>query len=536
MSKILAIPVQKLFVVALVLKLGSSAIGWRINDPRWFGCAIPLAVMMAYIFIGNKRLDRTVSDEKFADSCYYLGFIFTITSIIFCLVDLPHIGTQMSDIAARFGVAMVSTVLGLGARVYLVSFRENIEDAVRSAEDGVIEATHRLREQFNIALQQLREFDAQVNEATTQSIAKVSVGIEALMQAQGERLSEFFDQLAQENAQAFDKALHEVKDASERLATCVDGYSAGMRNNLQSIEGQVTKSAQAVTQKLENTTFPGDYFAAKLTAPLERLAQSTGDIATTVNGAASDMRESVDAMRVATASMRARSGELDDMLERIVQLATTQDNLLAGSQTQLATLGVLTGTLCATQESLSTLNGNVQSHKGALAACTDAVTKQAEGLVLVTNTLHALGESLKSTDSRMQALQTANSGTTSELAKLGPGLADVTQQMQTTTVALAQITAVIGRQNAGFKELSLRIADANAIAAQTHALAKGTEERIAGEAHSFATRGHSPATTATQAPSAGGITVPSSGHTNGVLVPFPASPDALGSSRDQTDN
>lgn len=65
---------------------------------------------MAYVLLGLKRRDHDVTDEKFADTCYYLGFIFTITSIIFSLFDLPSIGTKLQEIAVRFGAAMVSDV------------------------------------------------------------------------------------------------------------------------------------------------------------------------------------------------------------------------------------------------------------------------------------------------------------------------------------------------------------------------------------------------------------------------------------------
>ena len=110
MAGILDIRVQKLFVVILILKVLSSGLGWYFGFPWSLGFWIPLVLMVAYIILGLKRHDSDVTDEKFADTCYYLGFIFTITSIIFSLLELPSIGTKIQDIAVRFGAAMVSTV------------------------------------------------------------------------------------------------------------------------------------------------------------------------------------------------------------------------------------------------------------------------------------------------------------------------------------------------------------------------------------------------------------------------------------------
>ena len=110
------IRVQKLFAVVLALKVTCSGLGWYLQRPWSLGFAVPLTLMVAYIVLGLNRRSDDVTDEKFADSCYYLGFIFTITSIIFSLFDLPSIGSQLESIAVRFGAAMVSTVLGLGVR------------------------------------------------------------------------------------------------------------------------------------------------------------------------------------------------------------------------------------------------------------------------------------------------------------------------------------------------------------------------------------------------------------------------------------
>src|SRR5215213_6656554 len=145
MPPLKTIRVQKLFVVALCLKITSSGFSWWLNEPWILGFTIPLVVMGAYVAFGLRRHESDVSDEKFADSCYYLGFIFTISSIVFSLFDLPQIGEKISLIAVRFGAAMVTTVAGLIVRVYLVSFKDDPAEALHAAEDSVVDAHARLR-------------------------------------------------------------------------------------------------------------------------------------------------------------------------------------------------------------------------------------------------------------------------------------------------------------------------------------------------------------------------------------------------------
>src|SRR6185369_1632964 len=158
MSSILDIRVQKLFFITLVIKIGSSFLGWYFQYQWTLGLAVPIAIMVTYIVLGYYRHDTDVSDEKFADSCYYLGFIFTISAIIFSLFDLPNIGTKIQEIAVRFGAAMVSTVLGLAVRVALVSFKPDTNDALQAAEDAVVSASQKFREHLVMATEKLGDF------------------------------------------------------------------------------------------------------------------------------------------------------------------------------------------------------------------------------------------------------------------------------------------------------------------------------------------------------------------------------------------
>ncbi|RWA53778.1 hypothetical protein AU476_12755 [Cupriavidus sp. UYMSc13B] len=227
MRSIFDIRVKKLFVIALVLKVGSSYLGYELQDPWILGLAVPLLVMGAYIFLGCFRRDNDVTDDKFADTCYYLGFIFTITSIIFCLFDLPNIGTRIQDIAVRFGTAMVSTVFGLGVRVYLVSFKKDVADAIADAEDAVLDASRKFAEQLTIALERLRDFESQVDTAAKTTVERVNMQVENLSKNHAEKLAEFFADLTTRNQEAFTQALGEVKTASQRLSNSVDATPKG---------------------------------------------------------------------------------------------------------------------------------------------------------------------------------------------------------------------------------------------------------------------------------------------------------------------
>lgn len=273
------IKIQKLFLVAIILKVGFSAVGWWFNDPWILGFGLPLAVMAGYIAIGVVRKDTDVSDEKFADSCYYLGFIFTITSIILSLFDLPNIGTNLQSIAVRFGAAMVSTVAGLIVRVYLVSFRKDASDAVRDAEEELIEASNRFREHLVIAYEKLIDFQATVDGACRQTVERSNLQIAGLSKNYAEKLSGFFAELRLQNGDAFGEMRGSIVESTQALTQNLDDVAAMLTKNLKALDQQVLQFVDSMTQRLTSAMLPDAYVAAALDEPLGELRTASIEVA-----------------------------------------------------------------------------------------------------------------------------------------------------------------------------------------------------------------------------------------------------------------
>ena len=418
------IRVQKLFLITIGLKVISSALGWYFQSPWILGLWVPLAIMAAYIWIGSKRNDRDVSDEKFADSAYYLGFIFTITSIIFSLFDLPNIGTRIQDIAVRFGAAMVSTVFGLLVRVYLVSFRTDVADAMRNAEDALLGATQTFTDRLTMALERLQDFESRVDLAAQASIERVNMQVENLSKNHADKLTEFFTDLTNRNQEAFTTALTEVRNASVRLAFSVDKYSTGMKDNLSSIEEKVSMFATAVTERLQNTTFPDDYFERHLQSPMAQLESAATDIAQQVNGACQEMSKAVKTLGTSLKKVQAQSGEAEKSMDSILKLTGQQHLILETAQGQLGTLEKLTERLSTFDQLLN----NTMTELAANNSTTEALRAQVAKMTT------------ESVDGR-NALERSLSGVTAELSEYRGATAKFVEHMNTTISSTAGISA-----------------------------------------------------------------------------------------------
>jgi hypothetical protein len=379
MRSLFDIRVQKLFAVVLVLKVLSSGLGWWLRMPWSLGFALPLALMTLYIVIGLGRRRDDVTDEKFADSCYYLGFIFTITSIIFGLFDLPEIGTQIESIAVRFGAAMVSTVLGLGVRVYLVSFERDAADAFREAETAVIEASRRFAEQLGIALERLRDFEAELDLAARSSVERVNLQVEALARNHADRLADFFADLASRNREAVASSIFELQSASERMAETVDGYAGAVRAHLGGIDALVTGFLDALRQRLEASMFPPDYFAKYLATPLAQLRGASEDIADHVRAASAAVGDSSQALIQASRRLRERTNTVEGAFDTIARLVAQQEIALQGAQRHMTVLAQVAAALAGLDVVLDRAAAGVEASGAATAALVRRATADRHG-------------------------------------------------------------------------------------------------------------------------------------------------------------
>lgn len=389
MPSIFDIRIQKLFLITIILKVGSSYLGWFLQMQWSLGFWIPLSIMAAYIILGLRRKDRDVSDEKFADSCYYLGFIFTITSIIFSLFDLPDIGTKIQDIAVRFGAAMVSTVAGLAVRVYLVSFNKDTSDAIRETEYSIIETSQKFREQLVLAYERLSDFQSQVENGAKGTVERVNIQVENLSKNHADKLAGFFEELTNKNQIAFSSALDEVNKASLRLSESVDGYSLGMRANLGSIEAKVTAFTDAVSGRLQATTFPDDYFVKQLEQPLNQLSSATNTVAGNILATATEIRGATTTLTGAVKKLQSKSESIEASMDAAMRLTAQQQSVLDASHSQIDTLYKLGVTLEGFTAILSSTAGGLDaSNASAKALATriddvvlsdEAARKQFEG-------------------------------------------------------------------------------------------------------------------------------------------------------------
>ncbi|MCT7646836.1 hypothetical protein [Aliarcobacter butzleri] len=99
---------------------------------------LTIVLMFSYYLIAANQLNKkkTISYEQFADSNYYLGFLFTLGSLSITLINLVK-DNDMEMLISQFGIAIITTLIGLTLRIYTINFIPN-EETNRESFDFII--------------------------------------------------------------------------------------------------------------------------------------------------------------------------------------------------------------------------------------------------------------------------------------------------------------------------------------------------------------------------------------------------------------
>ena len=333
--------VQNWFVFALILKIFCAGISLYINDPKWFGFWVPLTIILAYWLVGyrvRKLYDVKLTLAKFADSVYYLGFLFTVGSIIICLFDIQSIGEDLSNMAMRFAAAMVSTAIGMVARTLHVGFKHDQEDAISSVEERAITAAENLTLMFDDTFQKLTVFRDEVVATTKETVTGAKDQIEALSKHSVGAMDAYFANATQRSNEAFDAMLKDARAASDDLLSTINGLSEKSEKTLERMEAHSLDFGKKAEARLDQTLFPENLFANKLNPSIAVLAETTDGVNTGITTLAEDIKSAAKAVGTAIRGLNTKTQTIEETLTAVSSIVESQQRLMDAMNGQGAAL------------------------------------------------------------------------------------------------------------------------------------------------------------------------------------------------------
>ena len=227
--------------------------------------AIAVAAVAAMVLYGivafqipavQMRLDRL------GDNFYYLGFIYTLASLSAALMQLQE-GMEVDQLLGSFGIALVTTIVGIAGRVLFVQLRSELDDIEERVRRDLAATSSQLRGQLAASITEFEIFRTQLLQ-TFEETAKA------------------FDTASKSHISQVDAV---AKAAAHRIETSLKSDDRSVSQLKSAIQG-IAKNAEDVSQRLSNAHLPNERldeevsrFASGLRETLTGLAEVVDELA-----------------------------------------------------------------------------------------------------------------------------------------------------------------------------------------------------------------------------------------------------------------
>jgi hypothetical protein len=312
---------------------------------------VPVGTMILYALLISLSRSLRLRDDQSGDNLYYMGFLFTLTSLGVSLYQFSA-NRAAEEIVQNFGIAIGSTIAGVALRVIFNQMRRDPVEVEQRMRLELAEAARRVRRELDASVVEFAYFRRNAQQSAADSFS---------------HMTERFDEIVA-------KLLTSLEEVTERLAAPVEAAARQLDN----ATGAVTRSVQLsseterlservgvisgaldqVANRLGAVTTPDEALAARLAPVTKALALAAERI---LLHSDAQTKSVTDALALANSATE-RSLDLVAVLRQDFDTTATANR---------ATLEWAAAMIRATSEVLNEIKANSQ-------ACTEGLTRMLE--------------------------------------------------------------------------------------------------------------------------------------------------------------
>jgi hypothetical protein len=301
---------------------------------------VPVAIMLTYAVVIYFSRNLRLRDDQSGDNLYYMGFLFTLTSLGVSLYQFS-VERAAEEIVQNFGIAIASTITGIALRVVFNQMRRDPVEVERMMRLELAEAARRVRRELDSTVVEFAYHRRSAQQAATDSFREVAEKFDDIVGKFQGTLEEITAKLASPLEAASRQSGHTLGELTTTLAATL-GESAqqlGTETDRLAIRVQATAmKLDEVIGKLGALEMPESAIKAgleplsqSLALAVERLSQPPASAATVkeaVEASSSALAATIDQFRTES---QAHIALLQALLERADQTMTTFTDVLIKS-------------------------------------------------------------------------------------------------------------------------------------------------------------------------------------------------------------
>ena len=393
---------------ALVFLVGAGAILLLkgLGAPQWLVTTIPGLLMLGYAWTLWDFDEHQPKDPAAGDNLYYLGFLYTLTSMATSLYRFSTDG-DTETIVTNFGIAIFTTILGMMLRIVVGQGAEEKPESVdEEMRVRLSEAARTLRGEIEFTVDEFRGFRERTREALEEGLSEVR-----------QKLGEAADQ-----AGKIGDGLREVEERTREQAARSAEQAEETAKQWQKIRRQADAVCEAIVvmaEKIAGFDFPQAFVERATEIAAEAMKEAVEERTAEVRRGTEELRRGTEEVRRGIESFTRDLAAAD--LPRVVgeAVAPATQDLRAASAELTASAAAIREALDSgreTGEVTGALKTGLDSVAGALAAVGERVSEVGSG------SRHSLSQSL-------ERIERANAGLEASLAELSSLVAGLTKEL-----------------------------------------------------------------------------------------------------------
>ncbi|WP_245414459.1 methyl-accepting chemotaxis protein [Mycoplana dimorpha] len=388
---------------------------------------IPLAMMAIYFTISFIAAGLSLHNEQAGDNLYYMGFLFTLTSLGVSLYQFTG-QASIEDVVRNFGVAISSTIAGISLRILFNQMRRDPTDIERTVRYDLAEMTRRVRTELDTSAmefssyrrtshQMLVEGFEEIARQAEKSGEAVRTSIEAMALQATRSIQDASDKLTS----TLDSTHQQIIDYAARNAETVAQMSEKLQSSVVKIEERTNKLADAVDGVIERfkaSRSPDEILKIEVTPVVESLQAIVVEHTKAIDENAIATRETVKKVLAAISPFKQTNTTLGALAAKLEAANAASEQ---STQTIAAMLQRWEAIASATETgnvAVSELIGRVEGVITETKSATNAHLKNAEKLDEVISSVKANTASMKTVAENLSTVSTTSNAHTKRLNEM----------------------------------------------------------------------------------------------------------------------
>lgn len=349
-----------LFVAIFSIGLiGISILRLATSVPPVVTLLVPLSLMGLYSYVVWRTERYRLREDHAADNIYYLGFLFTVTTLMIALVRYGTASDpEVNQIIGDLGVGLITTIVGLVGRIFFAQLRqdpEEIEEQTRLMLSEVVENTKSKIFYTNEIIADVHEQSIQIMRNAKDTIDTTNKGV-----------------------------IGSVKQLEIKLAQ-IDIPEDIISKKMDQVLGRFEKSVDKLTQKIDQIEIPPNIVSAKMEGALGVLEAAIAAVSSKIDAIQVDpeiinrkadlivapIRASVASLGESFEETEKSFRKINDHQEELVKFAEIAERL-SQEKEKIAEWGQ---TIAENERQLVQLNGDLAQTQNALKSAVTLIEK-----------------------------------------------------------------------------------------------------------------------------------------------------------------